>query len=354
MSTTQTTNVATEMPQSTRTAAFSTSGPPTSMAPNGTNAEHGHITIKKLHATFGAEVSGVDFSRPLDDETLAEIRAAAAKDFAQYGVLVFRKTGLDDESHIAFGRQLGELDDITPYLGAGRANRLNHVELFDVSNIATDGGLLNPDTARGQANKGNNLFHVDSSFNPRRAGYSLLLVHELPPPGMGGHTAFADTRAAFDDLPDDLKKELLERNYIANHSMWHSRKLAAPDFFADVEPTDYAFGRHQLVQKHEVSDRMNLYIAAHVHHLDWLEEKESRRIIDTLYEHATQPKYQVEIEWRDKGDLVLWDNTCTMHKAVGGDFLRKYRRDMRRVTVHDGSSTAWGLNDKTALRQGMP
>src|ERR1700761_7887961 len=103
--------------------------------------------------------------------------------------------------------------------------------------------------------QGNDLFHVDSSFNPRRAGYSLLLAHELPPRGMGGHTAFADTRAAYETLSSDLKKELLEKDYIACHSMHHSRKLAAPVAFADLNPIDYGMGRHKLVQRPEASHR---------------------------------------------------------------------------------------------------
>ena len=171
---------------------------------------------------------------------------------------------------------------------------------------------------------------------------------------MGGHTAFADTRTAFQELPKDMKELLLEKDYVANHSMWHSRKLASPEHFAHINPADYTFGRHRLVQLHEPSDRTNLYIAAHVHHLEGVDQSESDELINRLYEHATQNKYAVEIEWKNVGDLVIWDNTCTMHRAVGGDFLRKYRRDMRRVTVHDGSSTAWGLNEKTDKRQGMP
>lgn len=195
---------------------------------------------------------------------------------------------------------------------------------------------------------------MDSSFNPRRAGYSLLLAHELPPHGMGGHTAFADTRTAFDDLHDDFKEELLNKDYIANHSIHYSRKLAAPEFFANVNPLEHPMGRHKLVQRHEASDRMNLYIAAHLHHIDDLEPQKSKELFDQLFKHATQQKYVVEIEWETPGDLVIWDNTCTMHRAVGGPFLRKYKRDMRRCTVHDSSSQAWGLNEHTDLRQGMP
>lgn len=202
--------------------------------------------------------------------------------------------------------------------------------------------------------KGNDIFHVDSSFNPRRAGYSLLLAHELPPSGMGGHTAFADTRSAFDDLPLELKKRLLDNDYVACHSIIHSRKLAAPEAFAGLNPLEYPMGRHKLVQRHEASGRMNLYIAAHVHHIEGLSPEESRSLFTQLFEHATRDSNTVEIEWQGPGDLVVWDNTCTMHRAVGGPFLRKYKRDMRRTTVNDSSSTAWGLNEHTDIRQGLP
>lgn len=202
--------------------------------------------------------------------------------------------------------------------------------------------------------QGNSLFHVDSSFNPRRAGYSLLLAHELPPKGKGGQTAFADTRTAFDELPDNLKQELLMNDYIANHSMFHSKKVAAPEHFATLNPEDYGFGRHKLLQRHEASGRTNLYLAAHIHHLDGMERSDSDELVQKLMAHATKPEYVLEVEWDNVGDLVLWDNTCLMHRAVGGEFTTQHRRDMRRVTVHDGSSTAWGLNEKTDRRQGLP
>ncbi|KAJ5983303.1 hypothetical protein N7481_005402 [Penicillium waksmanii] len=308
------------------------------------------ISVKELHPTFAAEISGVDFSLPLSDGVFREIFQAVTK----YGVVIFRTTGLTDEAHIEFSRKFGELDDVKPYIAAGRKNRLRYPELFDVSNVELDGTILDADSARGQANKGNDLFHVDSSFNPRRAGYSLLLAHELPPQGMGGHTAFADTRTAFDELPTDLKEKLVTNDYVACHSMHHSRKTAAPEAFAHVNPLDYPMGRHKLVQRHETSDRMNLYIAAHVHHIEGLEPDESQALIDKLFQDATREENTVEIEWQAPGDLVIWDNTCTMHRAVGGPFLRKYKRDMRRTTVHDSSSQAWGLNEHTNVRVGMP
>lgn len=200
------------------------------------------------------------------------------------------------------------------------------------------------------------MFHVDSSFNPRRAGYSLLLAHELPPAGtVGGQTAFADTRTAYDDLSSEMKERLSKNNYIACHSTYHSRKLASPEYFANLNPLDYAMGRHYIVQKHEPSGRTNLYIASHVHHMEGPEPNEElQELFSELYNHAKQEKYVTEIEWHQPGDLLVWDNTCVMHRAVGGTFLRKYRRDMRRATVHDSSSQAWGLNEHTDVRQGLP
>lgn len=123
---------------------------------------------------------------------------------------------------------------------------------------------------------------------------------------MGGHTAFADTRTAYDNLPKELKEQLLANDYIACHSIHHSRKLAAPEFFADLDPTKYPMGRHLLVQRHEPSDRMNLYIAAHIHHIEGLEPEKSQELFDRLYAEATQDKYTVEIEWEGPGDLVIW------------------------------------------------
>ena len=224
-----------------------------------------------------------------------------------------------------------------------------------MSNLDDEGKLLDPDSPRAQGKKGNSLFHVDSSFNPRRAGYSLLRAVELPPPNTGGETEYADTRTAFDDLPEDLKTELLSKNYVVAHSLWQSRKTAAPEFFSHINPSDYPMSRHRLVQRHEPSGRTNLYIAAHAHHIEELDPAASRALLDRLYEHATQKKYVVKVPWLKEGDVILWDNTSVMHRAAGGTYEGKYKRDMRRTTVHDGSSSAWGLNEVGVdTRQGFP
>lgn len=195
------------------------------------------LTYEPLHPTFGAEVRGADFTN-ITPELAADIKAGIAK----YGVLVFRDTGLDDDRHVALSGLLGELDDITPYSKMGRKNRLKYDQLFDVSNIDGDGNLMPADHQRQMFSRGNMLFHVDSSFNPRRAGYSLLLSHEIPPPGNGGNTEFADCRTAYDDLDDATKDRI--KDYVLWHSQHHSRRKANPGVALFDEPK---VGKHTLV-----------------------------------------------------------------------------------------------------------
>ena len=146
----------------------------------------------------------------------------------------------------------------------------------------------------------------------------------------------------------------MREDYVAAHNLWHSRKKAAPEFWKDVKPEEYPFGRHRLVQTHEASGRTNLYIANHVHHIEGLPEKESTELIEKLLKHASRPKFVTRVDWENDGDLIVWDNTCVMHRAAGGSYEGKFKRDMRRTTVHDTSSQAWGLNERTTKRMGLP
>lgn len=244
---------------------------------------------------------------------------------------------------------------MSPYTALGKPHRLSTPYLFDVSNLEADGSVAPVTSHRHAMNRGNALFHVDSSFNPRRASLSLLRAARLPPSPGDGNTEFADTRAAFDDLPAEVKGVLVrEGGLVAAHSLMHSRKTASPGSLADVDPEKYPMSRHRLAQVHEPSGRWNLYIASHVHHIEGLGKSESDRFRDMLYQHATQRKYVVSVDWKGEGDLVIWDNTCVMHRATPGEYEGKHVRDMRRATVHDSSPYAWGLNDQTEIRQGFP
>ena len=252
---------------------------------------------------------------------------------------------MSDDEHVEFSKRLGELDNVSRYL-QGRKLRYKHVELFDAGNLDDQNNIIDPDSPRAHGSRGNNIFHVDSSFNPRRASFSLLRAVAVPPPETGGNTEFADSRTAWDELPEDLKRELLENDYVGSHCMAQSRKLGSPEYFKDVEPEKAPQSKHKVAQLHEPSGRMNLYVGAHLHHIEGegMTAEKSAELLRRLNEHVTQEKYRVSVSWDQPGDMVMWDNRCVLHRAGKWTGGGKYKRDLRRTTVHDDSPTAWGLN----------
>lgn len=189
--------------------------------------------------------------------------------------------------------------------------------------------------------------HVDSSFNPRRASFSALRAVLIPPPGHGGATEFADSRTAWADLAPAVQDQLLlPTPLVGAHSLNHSRKKGSPAFFAalDVEATVPAMARHRLAQVHEPSGRTNLYVGAHLHHIVGMDRAASDALIQKLNDHATRPQYVTSVSWEAPGDMIIWDNRAVLHRATGGAFESRYKRDMRRATVHDDGTYAWGEN----------
>lgn len=285
------------------------------------------LTIKPILPNFGAEISGIDISKPLSPEQ----RDAVIDAQNRYGVTVWRNTGLDDDSHVAFSRIFGHIE-LAPHM-EGRKMRLgHHRELFDASNLDADGKILDNDLIR-QHKKGDRLWHTDSSFMDLRSAQSLLLCHEAPP--VGGETWFADTRTAYDDLPQAMKDRIEDLEAI--HSLWWSRRAAGfPLSEEEIDARPHA--RHPLVHVHKGSGRKALYVAAHARDIVGMPREEGRALLRELIEFATQPKYVFNVRYAP-GDLVIWDNLCSMHR--GGDFEDlKYRRDMRRTTIRGASAPA--------------
>jgi alpha-ketoglutarate-dependent 2,4-dichlorophenoxyacetate dioxygenase len=280
-----------------------------------------------LGPSFVAEIDGVDFSRPIEPDGVREIVAAMDR----YAVCVLRATPLKNESHIAFSRLLGTLEHAPRLFGKNMA-RFEEPELFDAGNLDARGQIL-ADERRRLYNKGNALWHTDSSFNAHRASYSLLLAHEVPP--QGGDTEFADTRAAYDDLAAAMKAKL--EDLWAEHWLWYSRSLAGYPEPTEAERAAKPAARHKLVQTHPGSGRKTLYIASHASHIVGWPVEEGRALLRELIEFSSRPEYVRSVSWKQPGDLVIWDNRCTMHRATPFEDT-KFRRDMRRTTVYDAST----------------
>jgi alpha-ketoglutarate-dependent 2,4-dichlorophenoxyacetate dioxygenase len=278
------------------------------------------IKVEPILPRFGAEVSGVDISQPLDEATRAEI--VEIQD--QWGVTVWRDTGLDDASHVAFSRIFGHVELAPRHKGTPR---FSQPELFDASNIDREGNIQNDERVR-LNNRGNRLWHIDSSFMPVRSAQSLLLCHESPP--HGGPTWFADARGAYDDLPQSMKDRI--EGLEARHCyFWSRMKAGYPYTEEEIDAKPHAV--HPLVHVHKGSGRKALFVGAHARDIVGMDRDEGRALIAELNEWVTRPQYTFSAEYRP-GDMTIWDNLCSFHR--GGDFDEtQYRRDMRRTTVRD-------------------
>jgi alpha-ketoglutarate-dependent 2,4-dichlorophenoxyacetate dioxygenase len=287
------------------------------------------IELTPLHPTLGAELRGVDLTGPVMPEVFAEIDDA----FNRYGILVFPEQPVTDEQQLAFSRLFGPLEVNPNYAGAKMRLR---ADVADISNLDPRGRVLARDDRRNLFNLGNQLWHTDSSFKQVPAKCSLLSAREIPSAGPmgGGETEFADLRAAWDALPQARKRQL--EGLVVEHSIFRSRsQIGFADFndevFKQLPPV-----RQALVRHHRYSGRASLYLASHASHVIGWPVEEGRALIEELIAFATQPQFVYRHCW-NVGDLVMWDNRCTMHR--GRPYDETQRRVLHRTTVSDVANT---------------
>lgn len=286
------------------------------------------VTIYSVTPNFVAEVGDVDLSKPLADDDLSAIKQA----FWRYAVLIFPEQNLTPEQHVAFSEHFGPVEvdrvldpSVTPH-------RLG-VSFADISNLAPDGKIWAEDSRQRMYKAGNKLWHTDSSFKYRPGLCSLLYSRTVAP--VGGHTEFADQRAAYDALPDAMKKKL--EGLIAEHSIATSRRRSGFTDFKEDESKRLPPVPQLLVRTIPENRRKSLYVASHAGRILGMPEAEGRSLIDQLIAHATQRQFVHTHRWRVR-DLVMWDNRCTMHRGTDYDDLR-WVRDMQRTTVSDLANT---------------
>jgi alpha-ketoglutarate-dependent 2,4-dichlorophenoxyacetate dioxygenase len=280
------------------------------------------ISTRQLHPHFVGEVtSPIELRNILDEETLAEIRAGMDR----YGVLVFHNQPFSDEEQLAFAERLdGELNRNRVL----DKKRWNNDALVDISNLDESGEVMDTYNRRRMYSLGNRLWHTDASFNQTRGRYSML--HARAVPEVGGDTEFADLRAAYDALPEATKAEI--EGLQAHHSVMHSRAFLGFDDFTPEEAQRLEGAVHPLVDTLPYG-RKTLYIASHASKIiDW-PVPDGRLLLLDLRDHAVQREFRHTHSW-EVGDLVIWDNRCTMHRGLPFEDT-KYRRELRRVTTLD-------------------
>ena len=281
------------------------------------------ISIRPLRGTFAGEVSGVDITRPLDGADVAAIEAG----MDAYAVLVFHDQHLTDEQQIAFTLNFGELESYqTPGHIRKREDSRLGPGIADFSNLDRHGQIMSAEDRVWFFKLGDRLWHSDSSFRPAPAKYSLLSGRVVP--SWGANTELADMRAAHDALDARTKAEVA--SLISEHSLIYSREAIG---FVDLTPEEiaaFAPVRHPLVRRHPVTGRPSLFLSAHAGAIVGWTVPEARLFLRDLTEHATQREFVYSHAWKP-GDLVMWDNRATMHRARRFD--HREVRDVRRTTL---------------------
>ena len=277
------------------------------------------LSVTTLRPTIGARIEGVDVSRALAAETVEELRSVLPR----FGVLVLRRQAMDDARLVEFGRAFGDLE----LLPEPNKRESGLPQIFDLTNVKSNGGLVEFDDEQSVFIRGSQRWHTDSSFRAIPCLASMLLAVEVPE---GSSTQFADMYAAFEALPEARQRDLTGLRVV--HSYEYSRannpgKLLPMDRAerAKLPPVE-----HPLVRTHP-DGRRSLYLGAHASHIVGRPPADGRALLDELLVHATDSRFVYEHQWR-VGDLVIWDNRCTLHRLRPYDITR-VRRVMRRITV---------------------
>ena len=276
------------------------------------------IEVHPLHDALGAEVRGVDLSRDIAPEDFKAIHRA----HLDHGILLFRDQDLTPEQHKGFSLRFGppEIHVVSWYRLPG------HPEIIVVSNKkGADGKPLGLEDA-------GRYWHSDMSYLPAPALGSILYAREVPP--TGGDTKFAGMHAAFDALPADRKAQLSKMRAIHHFgSRWYREKDKAgirPPMTKEEEektpPVD-----HPIIRTHPENGRKSIYAGGFTMGVVGMEQEAALEFLDELEAFVSQPQFVYTHQWR-AGDVVFWDNRCTMHHATNYD-AKNHTRHMHRTTI---------------------
>jgi taurine dioxygenase len=281
-----------------------------------TSAGPSAITVRPTGAGLGADISGVDLSRPIDRETFAAIEKAWLDNL----VLRFRGQKITDAQQIAFSRWFGDLDearldDYQPFVP-------EHPEIMVISNVLENGRAI------GKLGYGEAEWHTDVDYVEEPPKASLLYSLELPP--SGGNTGFANMYTAYEMLPAELKSAI-EGKRCKHDASHNSTGMLRGGFQETNDPRDVPGPWHPIVRRHPQTGRKALYLGRRINaYIEGFSLEESDRLLNALWAHATQPQFTWTQVWR-VGDLVMWDNRCAMHRRDAFD--PNSRRIMHRTQV---------------------
>jgi alpha-ketoglutarate-dependent taurine dioxygenase len=279
----------------------------------------GPMRVRRVDAVLGAEIHGVDV-RAINDDTFAAIERA----WLDHQVLLFREQALGDADLVSFSRRFGELD-LAPVQETGRRFVDGIPEVYVVSNVVEQGVPI------GSLGSGEAVWHTDMSYLPDPPKASALYALEIP--AQGGDTCFCSMSAAWDALPGQLQRRV-EALRVKHDGTYNSGGYVRQGVTPTGDPRTSPGTLHPLVSVHPDTGRRCLYLGRRRNaYIDGLSLDESNSLLDEIWEHATRDA----LTWRHRwavGDLVLWDNRCTMHRRDAFDAAA--RRVMHRTQIKAG------------------
>ncbi len=276
------------------------------------------IEVTPLSAACGAEIKGIDLTRPLADDIVVAIKEA----WRRHLVLVFRGQAISQEDQLRFASYFGMLGDRkqAPEQLRSRAEgiRQDNQKILLVSNIKVDGQPI------GAFGEGEFWFHIDGGYTPRPYKYTMLYAIELP--STGGNTLFGNMYKAYGAVPPALKEKLKGRKALHIHEYNRARQASSS---GDISGIPHHI--HPVFITHPETGRKSLFVdRLMTTRIEGVSAQESAELLDQLYEIGERPEFIFEHVWR-LGDFVMWDNRCTIHART--DFPNTERRLLRRCTV---------------------
>jgi taurine dioxygenase len=276
------------------------------------------IHIRPTGAALGADVEGADLAT-LDDAGFGVIR----RGLRDHLVLRFRGEAIEDRSFIELARRFGEIEPPEAHTRTAEMTVPGFPEMSIISNLIEDG------VAKGEAGDGELRWHTDHGFMEQPVALSMLLARALP--SAGGDTSFANMYEAYEALPEALKRRIdgLKVKHQGSHSSTGKRRPGWQHLESD-DPRDLPGALHPIVRTHPESGRKGLYLGRRFGaYIPPLPLDESEALLDELWAHATR----AELTWTQRwqlGDLIIWDNRCTLHRREGfaGHGLRRLHRLM--------------------------
>ena len=268
------------------------------------------IDVRPLSPAIGAEIAGVDLSKPLDDGTYETLHSA----LLEHLVIFFRDQAMTPDQQVAFAERFGPIEDPHPVF-----DKLEENPKVTVLETLGETGIYN------------DTWHTDVTFKPRPAMGTILLGREVP--ACGGDTLFASLYAAYDALSDRMKDFL--QGLTATHDFLYAfgntvMRKSGPERYVELKK-EYPSVSHPVIRSHPETGRPMLFVnETFTVKINELSDPESAALLTMLVNHVKRPEFQVRFRWRN-GSLAFWDNRCTQHYAAK-DYLPHHRL-MHRITL---------------------